>query len=185
MKRILVILVLLITFSTNAQEEIPQVSEKKNEVYLNAFNLIAFKWLDVSYERLINEEVSIGVSLLASLDGESYGYDSRRQFSVTPYYRFYFTNKYAEGFFLEAFTMINGGIHEDYWYYYDENTGEDNWGYEEEEYTDVAFGVGVGGKFLSRRGFIGEVHMGIGRNLFDEHAPDVVGRGSLSFGYRF
>lgn len=181
MKKILFLLVLLLTFSSYAQETLEPV-EKKNEVYLNAFNLITFKWLDVSYERVINEESSIGISALTTLDNESYGYDSYRKYSVTPYYRHFFSNSYAKGFFMEAFTMINGGDYEEYTYNYD--TGYE-YEYTLSSYTDVAFGISVGGKFISKRGFIGEIHAGVGRNLFDTNAPEVVGRGGVSFGYRF
>ncbi len=183
-EKILFILVILITFSSYSQEQTNRI-EKKNEVYLNAFNLIAFKWVDVSYERIINEESSAGISLLAKIGDEWSGYDSERNYSITPYYRHYFSNKYARGFFMEAFTMLNGGVNEYYWDNYSEITDEYTWGSEEREYNDVAFGVGVGGKFISKRGFIGEIHAGIGRNLFDANAPDVIGRGSVSFGFRF
>ena len=178
MKKILFVLVLLLTFFSYAQEEVIETSEKKNEIYLNSFNLIAFKWLDVSYERILNEESSVGISGLVSLDYESYGYDSYRKYAITPYYRHFFSKGYAKGFFMEAFAMINGGEYDWYTYYGDNN-------YEISNYNDVAFGISVGGKFLSKRGFIGEIHGGIGRNLFDDNAPDVVGRGSISFGYRF
>jgi len=185
MKNILFILVLLVSFSSYAQIEINEPDEKRNEVYLNAFNLITFKWFDVSYEYLLNEESSIGVSALISLDEESYGYDSYRKYSITPYYRHFFSRKYAQGFFMEAFTMINGGTSEYYYdnYYYEGD--EYIWSYEDKEYTDMAFGISVGGKFVSKRGFVGEVHAGVGRNLFNDISPEVIGRGGISFGYRF
>lgn len=188
MRNILFALMLLLTFSSYAQVEIPEPEPKRNEVYLNALNLIAFKWFDVSYEYILNEEASIGVSALISLDNDSYGYNSYRQYSVTPYYRHFFSKKYAQGFFMEAFAMINGGENDYYYWdgYYDGNTDEyiyyDNY---DKDYTDLAFGISVGGKFLSKRGFIGEVHAGVGRNLFNDNAPDVVGRAGISFGYRF
>ncbi len=185
MKNILFILVLLLTFSSYAQIEINEPVEKKNEVYLNAFNLIAFKWFDVSYEYLINEEASIGVSALVSLDEDSLGYDSYRKFSITPYYRHFFSKNYAQGFFMEAFTMINSGENYDYWYVYDEINDIYNEGEDENNYTDMAFGISVGGKFVSKRGFVGEVHAGVGRNLFNDQSPEVIGRGAISFGYRF
>jgi len=185
MKKILFVLMLLLTFSSYAQIEIPEPEEKRNEVYLNAFNLIAFKWFDVSYEYLLNEEASIGVSALISLDEESYGYDSYRKYSITPYYRHFFSKKYAQGFFMEAFGMINGGEQYEYWYLYDEENDLHIEGEEKLKYTDLAFGISVGGKFLSKRGFIGEFHGGVGRNLFNDNSPEVIGRAGISFGYRF
>jgi len=171
MRKILFVLVLLVTFSSYAQEETTVPAEKKNEVHLNAFNLIALKWLDVSYEHILNEESSIGISLLTNLDKE---YAYFRHYSVTPYYRHFFSRGYAKGFFMEAFTMLNSG-ESDYWY--DANI--------DEQFTDLAFGISVGGKFLTKGGFVGEVYAGLGRNLFDDQALEVVTRGGISFGYRF
>jgi hypothetical protein len=183
MKKILFVLLLLPVFSGFSQEEV--TTQKQNELYLNTYNLIAFKWFDVSYERVINDESSVGISTLIALDKESYGYDSYRNYSITPYYRHYFSNAYAQGFFMEAFTMLSGGQKEYYNYYYDDNTGN----YIDEsgasDYTDVAFGISIGGKFVSKRGFSGVIYAGVGRNLFDDNAPEVVGRGGISFGFRF
>ncbi len=181
----LVILVLLATVFVSGYAQEEEVVQKQNEVYLNAFNLITFKWLDVSYERVLNEESSVGISTLVSLDKESYGYDSYRKFSITPYYRHFFSKDYAKGFFMEAFTMINSGDYETYNYYYNEATDQYIDETNTNSYTDIAFGIGVGGKFVSKRGFIGEIHAGVGRNLFNDNAPNVVGRGSISFGFRF
>lgn len=171
MKKILFVLVLLVTFSSYAQDPVKTI-EKKNEINLNAFNLIALKLLDVSYEHILNEESSVGVSLLTNLDKE---YAYFRHYSVTPYYRHFFSKGYAKGFFMEAFTMLNSGEND---YMYDDNNTDD-------KFTDVAFGISVGGKFLTKGGFVGEVFAGIGRNIFDDNAPDVVPRGGISFGYRF
>ncbi len=171
MRKVLIVLVLLTTLSSYAQEKAEPV-EKNNEIHFNAFNLIALKWLDVSYEHILNEESSVGISLLTNLD-EEYAYF--RHYSVTPYYRHFFSKGYAKGFFMEAFSMLNSG--ESNYGYYGSNTNG--------EFTDLAFGISVGGKFLTKGGFIGEVYAGVGRNLFDENAVEVVSRGGISFGYRF
>lgn len=172
MKKTLFVLLLLVAFSNYAQEKPAEPVEKNNEVRLNAFNLIALKWLDVSYEHILNEESAVGISLLTNLDKE---YTYFRHYSVTPYYRHFFSKGYAKGFFMEAFTMLNGGEFDNQ--YLGANI--------DEQFMDLAFGISVGGKFLTRGGFVGEVHAGIGRNLFNEDAPEVVSRGGISFGYRF
>ena len=38
-----------------------ETSLKQNELKINMSNLIGFKWLDFGYERILNEESSIGV----------------------------------------------------------------------------------------------------------------------------
>lgn len=169
-------LLFIVSISLFAQEN----EIKRNELKINMSNLIGFKWFDVTYERILNEESSIGVGTLFSLDNESEGLDEYRTFSITPYYRQFFSGKYAEGFFVEAFTMIHS--RKDYSYY--SNSGP----YDtlvDEKYTDLAVGISVGGKWVTKRGFVAEVYAGIGRDLLNQSDIEVVGRGGVSIGYRF
>jgi hypothetical protein len=55
----------------------------------------------------------------------------------------------------------------------------------EEKYTDLAAGISVGGKFVSKRGFVAEIYVGIGRDLLGNSDLEIVGRGGVSIGYRF
>ena len=181
MKKVfLVSFLFLSVLATKAQEtENVQVIEKQNELKINAFNLIAFEYIDITYERILNEESSVGVGMLFALDNEVYGIsDLRREFSITPYFRQFFSNKYAKGFFVEAFGMLHGGKDE---FYIDDNFGF----YEIRDYTDFALGISVGGKFVTKRGFIAEIYLGIGRDLLGNTDVEVVGRGGISLGYRF
>lgn len=142
----------------------------------------------MSYEYLHNEESSFGISAQVALDPDIYGYEwnVKRNYAITPYYRHFFSKKYARGFFIEAFGSLNGGIYEEYvTYEYDESCGCYSDIYNEYDYKDLAFGIGVGGKFVSKLGFVGELHAGIGRNLFNDQAPEVIGRLGVSLGYRF
>ncbi len=194
MKKLLFVLALLFVVFSKAQEVevdvLPQDQDKHHEVNFNALNLIAFKWFDVSYEYLLNEESSFGISAQMALDPEVYGFDSnKRKYAITPYYRHFFSKKYARGFFVEAFGSLNGGIYEEWIYEYIEDCNGE-YGcyheyYKEYKYDDLAFGVGVGGKFVSKLGFVGEIHAGIARNLFENYAPEVIGRLGVSLGYRF
>ena len=181
MKKFTLTALLFITsISLFAQQDNLEDNPKQNELKINMSNLIGFKWLDIGYERIINEEASFGVSTLFSLDSESEGVDEYRTFSITPYYRHFFSSKYARGFFVEAFTMLHSGKDE---YYYSNNGPYDS--YVEEKYTDLAAGISVGGKFVTKRGFITEIYLGIGRDLLNNSDLEVVGRGGVSIGYRF
>ncbi len=156
---------------------------QQNELKLNMFNLIAFKFTDLTYERLINEETSFGFGLLFRIGGydEDIAYD--RSFSFTPFYRKYFSRSYASGFFVEGFAMLNSG-NEDVYNEFDQQSG--NLIRSEEKYTDFALGVSIGGKFISKRGFLAEIYGGIGRNFLNsDFAPEVVPRGGISLGFRF
>jgi hypothetical protein len=172
-KIILSALLFIVSFSLFAQEH----ESEKNELKINMSNLIGFKWLDITYERIINDESSFGVGTLVSLDNKSEGLDEYRTFSLTPYYRQFFSSKYAQGFFVEAFTMLHSGKDYNYSGLYDTRV--------EEKYTDLAVGISVGGKWVSRRGFVAEVYAGIGRDLLNQSGIEVVGRGGVSIGYRF
>jgi hypothetical protein len=56
---------------------------------------------------------------------------------------------------------------------------------EKDRYADFALGFGLGSKWVHKRGFVFEINAGIGRNLFSNNSPEVVGRGGISLGYRF
>ncbi len=172
--------ILLFGFISYAQDNDPQ-DQAQDEIKINVTNFIIFSYGDLAYERLINEESSFGVSFVFNIgindDAELPDYG--RKFSVTPYYRQYFSRSYAKGFFIEGFSMIHGGEDEVFnqiTFEFDRN----------ESYTNVAFGVSVGGKFVTGNGFVAEVYAGIGRNLLNTNASTaLVGRGGVSVGYRF
>tara|TARA_R110001583_G_scaffold27778_1_gene98976 strand:+ start:6821 stop:7372 length:552 start_codon:yes stop_codon:yes gene_type:complete len=180
-KIILSVILVAASFTTFAQEQ--QEILFKNELKINMSNLIGFKFFDLGYERILNEESAIGVNLLFNIDtkdaSDNSGLDEYRTFSITPYYRHFFSNKYAQGFFVEAFTMLHSGKDEfNYDYQTDSYTSEG-------KYTDFAVGISAGGKWVSKRGFVAEIYLGIGRDLLNQSDIEVVGRGGVSIGYRF
>jgi hypothetical protein len=175
MKKGLLITVLLISFisTLSAQTE----SAAKNEIHLNALTIMALKWVDVSYEYVINEESSAGISFTFKFSDTRPELIPDQQYAITPYYRYYISQQNAEGLFGEVFAMVNGGEKKD-------DVAEE----EEQTYTkysDGAFGLGAGYKFLSNRGLAIQGYGGIGRNLFDDNAPSLVFRLGVSIGYRF
>ena len=150
--------------------EFPQDIEKKHEVKINALTLLASKWIDVSYENLLTEESSFGVATTLNTDtGET-----DLQYSLTPYYRRYFSNKFARGFFVEGFGMLFSARDTDLFGFFESQQFE----------TGFAVGLSVGGKFVSKEGFTAELLLGIGRDLTGSNV-DVVGRVGISLGYRF
>ncbi len=188
MKKQLIILLSACLFSVTlfSQETIENnLKTNFNELKLNMTNLIGFKWFDIAYERTLNEESSFGIGLLTKIgsdldDGD--GLDEYRTFSITPYYRQYFSKKYAQGFFVEGFAMLHSGKDT---YGYDYNETDNTYTYQYEKYTDLAIGVSAGAKFITNRGFLAEIYLGIGRDLLEQSDIEVVGRGGVSLGYRF
>lgn len=184
MKNVVFAFLLLFTvMASQAQNDsIQRNNFGKNEVKLNSI-LLLLGVFESSYERNISDQSSIGVSLLVPFDHETLSTDIN--YYVSPYYRLFFGRKYAAGFFLEGFGMLNSFKSETY--YHNQNG---NSYYDSENITDFALGFGLGGKWMTSGGFIFEVSGGIGRNLFNNSSEDndtvpIVGKFGFNLGYRF
>jgi hypothetical protein len=172
MKKNITLFLLFVSTISIAQEneKYPQDVNKKQEVKINALTLLAAKWIDVSYERLIDEESSYGIAATLNTDtGET-----DLNYSLTPYYRRYFSGKFARGFFIEGFGALFS--YRDYDYFYNNDA---------EFETSFALGISVGGKFVSKKGFTTELLLGLGRNLANNNYDEPFGRIGISVGYRF
>ena len=134
--------------------------------------------LEVTYERTLNNETGFGITAFIPIDDDI----EDLNYFIAPYYRLYFGDKYAAGFFVEGFGMLNSTDNTTYFI----NDGFDPT-YKEESSTDFALGIGLGGKWLTNSGFIGEISLSIGRNLFnnDENDFEIISKGGISIGYRF
>lgn len=174
-----------ILFSTHnlmaQQDTIVNSLEKSNEVKLNGV-MILLGAFEMNYERNLNEDSSVGISLFTPFDDEVFNDDFN--YYISPYYRVYFSRKYAAGFFVEGFTMINSIDYQTGWIL------DNNGNYVEtkkDTYTDFALGFGVGGKWVTKRGIVFELVGGMGRNLLhaDETGTTIVGKFGFNLGYRF
>lgn len=177
MKKTLLVVSLLFAFLSNAQEKqvYLQDVDKKHEVKINALMLISAEWIDVSYEYLIDSESSFGSSFTVDLTN-----NTTLDYAITPYYRRYFSGKFARGFFVEGFGSLfsaeSGSIFDD---------SRDN-----PSETGFALGIAVGGKFVTSGGFTTELLYGVGRNVANGNADvlesnEFFPRVGISVGYRF
>lgn len=171
-------MVMMTVFCANAQEETTGAANgnaiSKHELKVNALYLV-LGLPEVSYEYIINEESAVGISAAFSVE-ENMGLD----FMMTPYYRIYFGKKPAAGFFLEGNAAVFSerevfGIY-------------DNGNYYEEE--DKAFGaglgLGIGAKFMTKSGWIGEILGGLGRNFIEkDRISEIYPRFGITLGKRF
>lgn len=178
MKNVLLLSFLMLSlFSINAQEnEINDNDLKKNEIKINGLYLVLGAF-EVTYERLLNEESGVGISVFLPFDEEI---NDDINYYISPYYRMYFGNKYAAGFFVEAFGLLSSVKETTV------NYGDDIF-FNEDDVTDFALGIGVGGKWVTKRGFLVELNFGVGRNLFNNNSSseDFVGKIGITLGYRF
>lgn len=143
-----------------------------NEVKLNLATTIFGKYPEISYERLINEDFSVGTSLGFSLDKDEYPFN----FGLIPYARWFFggnsnnLQKYGAGFFIEANTAFLSTET----YNYDGNNSK----------LSLGAGLAIGWKYVSLNNWVGEINLGAGRN-FDSTNEIVYSRFAITIGKRF
>lgn len=187
MRNLSVLLLFFISTSTFAQgsdfeQKINGRDLDKNEVSLNALNVLAFGVIDFSYERILTSHSSLEAAIfsnaLALNKGEEDDLDDvyNKDFSLTTTYKYFFSeNRTAWGFYTGIFGMLSSG----------DSNEHSGCVYQEEKYTDFALGIGLGYKYVALEGFMIDVSFGLGRNLFNANSPTLVITPAINFGYRF
>lgn len=181
----LLLLVGTVSFAqtSETEETVDPRDTAKQELSINAFNLVVFGIIDLSYERIISENSTWAVEAFYHPTKDDYLDDAYyKELSLTGKYKHFFSSSYARGFYVHAFGMLSNGEYDE-GYYYDGETQE--YFYETNDYTDFALGFGLGGKFVSKGGFLLDLSAGVGRNLLNDKSPQVVGQFMVNLGYRF
>lgn len=152
-----------------------QETEQKNqtEIKLNALST-ALGTVEIEFERTLNSNSSFGVSLFSTFEDTgaafSYDYDS----GITGFYRYYLGKKYASGLFFEGFGMF----HNTRYPLLNQNIST-------EINNNLLLGLGVGYKWISKKGIVLQANFSPGINLFDDSYSNTSGRAGISIGYRF
>ena len=175
--------VFIFNFSGFSQEITNANKTKKlerHELKLNSLYMILGAF-EGTYEYSLNDESGVGISLFLPIEKDN-NHDINYYFS--PYYRLYFGKKYAAGFFIEGFGLLSNSKIYGLEYY-------DSFGNflkkDVNNETNFALGFGMGAKWFTKRGLIGEVNFGLGRNLFKpgDFSDEFIGKISITVGYRF
>lgn len=180
MKKILLtcsLLCLILSANAQTQTKTEDVNPKligNNEIKLNVLNSI-LGLIEVNYERILSDNMSVGLAAFVNVDKEVYNYN----FGFIPNYRIYFGAKKANGFFIEgnaAFISTNRNY---YYYYSPANNGYST--------NNLNFGLGAaaGAKFLTKTGFVGEVYAGLGRFFGQNRSDEAYPRIGITLGKRF
>lgn len=172
--------------SLKAQIEKDSLPTYTKEWNVNAFNLLVFQTLDISFEKYIEEESSYGFSGLISLAGMNRFNDDAPFYyetaALTSFYRIYFGRGLNHGFFIEAFGAVSFGKYDNYDdFYYEVATLNDYY----DSFTELGFGFSVGGKFITKKKYILSVFSGAARNLISANGPGAMPRVGISIGKRF
>jgi hypothetical protein len=187
----LLLLLLFFSFSLKAQEN-NQAKEKQeslekeqsfignNEIKFNTLYAIGGV-LEVEYERILKKNASMGIILGVPIDAEYY-----YRFSAFPYYRFYFGEKRAAGFFIGA----QGAILVDP--FNDEISLLSNIGNPVitneniQNKVNVGLGLTLGGKFFIENGWVAQLSLDFGRVIgVADDDFQAFGRLGISVGKRF
>lgn len=193
----LCLLVALMIFSVTAAQDLQQNDTiyhrdtAKNELSLNVFNILVFGAIDGSYERILSDHSSVSLGIFSKKINKNEGEDFdlskaySKEFSLTTKFKYFFQERNtAWGFYAEGFAMYSDGIN-DKEVEITSPEGETTTEEVDVEYTDVAIGVGIGGKFVAKKGFLIDLSFGLGRNMFNRDSPDLVVVPNINVGYRF
>jgi hypothetical protein len=148
-----------------------------NEIKLNLlYTVIGIP--EISYERLLKDNMGVGVSIFAAIDKRQ-DYD----FAVIPHFRVYFGAKKASGFFIEGNATVITSNSDNRYIIINGNTV-----YSDPSLKTTNFGLGAaaGAKFLTRNGFTGEIFLGLGRIFGNDNAGlEGYPRSGITIGKRF
>jgi hypothetical protein len=153
-------LLFLCTNRTWSQSETDNNSGK-HEIKINGLYIL-LEYIEISYDYVLGEQSTVGISLSVSAGGDI-GYD----YMINPNYKLFFNEKKASGFFIEANSALYSGTYGDWIFGGDNNA------------FGFGLGIAIGGKFMNKQGFIGELILGGGRNFAN---TDVIGDGYPRFG---
>lgn len=194
MKKFTLVCVLISAVSARAQVAFPESSatvfEKKNEIRVGAIRLLSGHSLDIGYERIVDRNRGYGANVLIGFGSNETDYNPN--FSLSPYYRFYFNSSAeygARGMYVEGFADFYSAKEYDYYYeypMYDTNGGYYYYQPYRKEYFEIAAGAALGWKWVNTVGFVLDIKAGYGRNLLgNSFYKSGVFRGDVSLGYRF
>ena len=177
-KKYFIIALLFSSFILKAQND-TNVNEKRNEVIISLIS-ISKSLIGFVFETATNK-TSLGISFFAPFDsGNIVSTEDDENYYISPYYRMYFGKKYASGFFAEGFGMLTS-IDGKKIFDIEGNLSQGS------AVSDFAVGLGLGGKWVTKSGFIFEVNAGYGKLLFnaDKTDHDIVAKFGFHLGYRF
>jgi hypothetical protein len=192
MKRLLFIALCSIQFA-NAQDSLTSgdIMNRKNEIRTDLLSLALQTKFNLSYERFLNKDYSVGVFTgFASSNKIDEDFDSgyrnnSPKYEVNPFVRYNLSKSQTSFYFAEVFVSVNGGDLIGTVRGIDDECNADYIN-EKSEYSDVGIGAGLGYKLYLQEKFAVELEVGFGSNLFNrDKSPDTLSRVGLSFGYRF
>ena len=173
-----------------------------HEIKLDVIDFLTQPALNIGYEKINDSYSSYGGDVFFNFNDNNLSSSWSEKFSLNPFYRFYFLNKTdfgGEGYFAEVFIKFANIEYDRNTYFYDDVPNEPYLTSEEIKAWDIAPGVGVGRKWVNKKGWTFEYMLGLGRYLFpnsknddvpdggsvSDYRPEATFKGGISIGKRF
>ena len=173
-----------------------------HEIKLDVIDFLTQPALNIGYEKINDSYSSYGADVFFNFNDNNASSSWSEKFSLNPFYRFYFLNKTdfgGEGYFAEVFIKFSNVEYDRNIYNYDLFPNEPLVTSDEIKAWDVAPGVGVGRKWVNKKGWTFEYMIGLGRYLFagsenddvpdggsvSHYRPEATFKGGISIGKRF
>ena len=173
-----------------------------SEIKLDVIDFLTQPALNIGYEIINDSYSSYGAEVFFNFNDNNASRSWSEKFSLNPFYRFYFLNKTdfgGEGYFAEVFIKFANIEYDRNTYFYDTMPNEPYSTNEEIKAWDIAPGVGVGRKWVNKKGWTFEYMLGFGRYLFassqndnpdsnyevENYRPEATFKGGISIGKRF
>lgn len=178
MKKLLLIIIGIICLKSSDAQSIKKI--KNQEIRFNV-PLAIYGLPELSYERIVEENMGLGVSLSFAVDKpRDYMTDKGipERWIICSYYRLYFGEKQARGFYVEGNMALasqkelNG---------YDYLTSKN---LPSRTTTGFGFGAALGVKLITKNGYVGDFYAGWGR-LFGDNIYNSYPRLGICLGKRY
>ena len=191
-------LLCLLFFNQTFSQDVQQVEVIKNdkqveelldelgdsEMKLDVIDLLSQPALNIGYEKINDSYSSYGADIFFNFNENNASRSWSEKFSLNPFYRFYFLNKTdfgGEGYFAEVFIKFSNIEYDKNTYFNNSSSGEPYMTSEEIKAWDIAPGVGIGRKWVNKKGWTFEYMIGLGRYIFaGSENDDVPNGGSVS-----
>ena len=191
-------LLCLLFFNQTFSQDVQQVEVIKNdkqveelldelgdsEMKLDVIDLLTQPALNIGYEKINDSYSSYGADIFFNFNENNASRSWSEKFSLNPFYRFYFLNKTdfgGEGYFAEVFIKFSNIEYDKNTYFNNSSSGEPYMTSEEIKAWDIAPGVGIGRKWVNKKGWTFEYMIGLGRYIFaGSENDDVPNGGSVS-----
>ena len=194
-------LLCLLFFNQTFSQDVQQVEVIKNdkqveelldelgdsEMKLDVIDLLSQPALNIGYEKINDSYSSYGADIFFNFNENNASRSWSEKFSLNPFYRFYFLNKTdfgGEGYFAEVFIKFSNIEYDKNTYFNNSSSGEPYMTSEEIKAWDIAPGVGIGRKWVNKKGWTFEYMIGLGRYIFAGSENDDVPNGGSVIHYR-